>query len=66
MGGILAVPLLIFIAIQIWNYEPMHKRIERMDNDPNNDIKSDKWRRAHPEWKPKQFVVNEDGKIERR
>jgi len=33
------------------DYEPINKRIERMDNNPCCTVKSDKWKREHPEWK---------------
>ena len=35
----------------IKDYEPIHKQIERIDNNPCCTVKSDKWKREHPEWK---------------
>ena len=35
----------------LWNYESTDQKIRRMDNDPNCTLKSDKWKREHPEWK---------------
>lgn len=47
------------------SYEPTHKKIQRMDNDPNCTIKSDKWYREHDCHKDNHgnFVDNKTGDI---
>jgi hypothetical protein len=47
MQIILLVTVLCVIFKLIAEYEPMNKRINKMDNDPTCSIKSNKWHREH-------------------
>lgn len=45
--------VMVVLFKMIADYEPYYKKVQRMDNNPNNSVKSDKWLKEHPEWKGK-------------
>ena len=51
MQIITLIVVLVVVFRMLADYKPINKRIEEADNDPNNSIKSNKYLKAHPEWK---------------
>jgi hypothetical protein len=47
MQAILLVIVIVALVVTLMDYKPLSKRIEEADNNPNNSIKSDKWKREH-------------------
>jgi len=53
MQVIVLIIVIVVVASMLADYKPLNKRIKESDNDPNNSVKSDKYLKAHPEWKGK-------------
>lgn len=47
MQVIAVIAVIVVVALILADYEPINKRIDKMDNDPNNSVKSNKWHREH-------------------